>query len=178
MPATPFFNPSTRKTAMHHRTLPTLSTWLLLSLTALTALPAGAQTTVTAPWVRGTVPDQKATGAFMQIQSKAGGRLVSVRSPAAGVAEIHEMKMDGSTMKMRAVTTLDLPAGQPVTLKPGGYHVMLLDLKAPLKAGDTVPLTLVIETPGGKSETITVQAPVRALGGTGKAADGEHEHKH
>ena len=158
-----------------------LCTWLLLGLVAL---PAGAQTTVSAPWVRGTVAQQKATGAFMQIQSRAGGKLVSVSSPAAGVAEIHEMKMDGNTMKMRAVSTLDLPAGQPVDLKPGGYHVMLLDLKAPLKAGDTVPLTLVITDAGGKSETITVQAPVKALGGPGKsneaadAADAAHKHKH
>ncbi len=162
---------------MPHRprfTLPTtLPAWLLLGLIAL---PAGAQTTVTAPWVRGTVTAQKATGAFMQIQSKTGGKLVSISSPAAGVVEIHEMKMDGDTMQMRRVSALDLPAGQPVDLKPGGYHVMLLDLKAPLKAGDTVALTLVVEAPGGKSETITVNAPVRALGSTGKPAEGEHKH--
>ena len=152
------------------------TTLLTLLLLALIALPAGAQTTVTAPWVRGTVAAQKATGAFMQIQSKRGGKLVSVSSPAAGVVQIHEMKMDGNTMQMRAITALDLPAGQPVDLKPGGYHVMLLDLKAPLKAGDTVALTLVVEAPGGKAETITIKAPVRALGSTGKPAEGEHKH--
>lgn len=169
--------PNPRKTAMPHRPLPTLLTtlpaWLLLGLIAL---PAGAQTTVTAPWVRGTVAAQKSTGAFMQIQSKTGGKLVSISSPAAGVVEIHEMKMDGNTMQMRAISTLDLPAGQPVDLKPGGYHVMLLDLKAPLQAGDTVPLTLVIEAPGGKRDSITVQAPVRALGSAGKPAEVEHKH--
>ena len=82
------------------------------------------------------------------------------------------MKMDGNTMKMRAVPALDLPAGKAVDLKPGGYHVMLLDLKAPLKAGDTVALTLVIEGQGGQRETLTVKAPVKALGVAGT------EHKH
>lgn len=82
------------------------------------------------------------------------------------------MKMDGNIMKMRAVPALDLPAGKAVDLKPGGYHVMLLDLKAPLKAGDTVALTLVIEGQGGQRETLTVKAPVKALGVAGT------EHKH
>lgn len=149
----------------------TLSALPLLMLGSISAAAWG-QTTVTAPWVRGTVAEQKATGAFMQIQSAAGGKLVSVSSPAAGVAEIHEMKMDGNTMKMRAVPALDLPAGKAVALKPGGWHVMLLDLKAPLKAGDTVPLTLVIEGKGGQRETLTVKAPVKALGVAGT------EHKH
>ena len=145
---------------------------LPLVMLGLISSAAWGQTTVTAPWVRGTVAEQKATGAFMQIQSAAGGKLVSVSSTAAGVAEIHEMKMDGNTMKMRAVPALDLPAGKAVDLKPGGYHVMLLDLKAPLKAGDTVALTLVIEGQGGQRETLTVKAPVKALGVAGT------EHKH
>lgn len=131
---------------------------------ALAVLPAWAQTTVKDAWVRGTVAQQKASGAFMQITSAAGGRLVSVSTPAAGVAEIHEMTMDGSTMKMRAVGALELPAGKPVDLKPGGYHVMLMDLKAPLKAGDAVALSLVVEGQDGKRETLSVQAPVKALG--------------
>ena len=135
-------------------------------LIALITAPAFAQTTVTQPWVRGTVAQQKATGAFMQITSTAGAKLISVSTPAAGVAEIHEMKMDGSTMQMRALPAgLDLPAGKAVDFKPGGYHLMLMDLKAPLKAGDTVALTLVVQAPDGKRETLLVKAPVRALGG-------------
>lgn len=139
----------------------------------LTAGSALAQTTVTDPWVRGTVAQQKATGMFAQIISIQGGKLVSASSPLAGVVEIHEMKMDGDVMRMRAVTALDLPAGKAVALKPGGYHMMLLDLKQPLKAGDTVPVTLVVEGADKKRETIEIKVPVRAL-----AAAPAHEHKH
>jgi copper(I)-binding protein len=143
-----------------------------LSVAALMAfsLAAHAQTTVKEPWVRGTVAQQKASGAFMQITSTQGGKLLSVSTPVAGVAEVHEMAMEGSTMRMRAVAALDLPAGAAVELKPGGYHVMLMDLKQQLKTGDTVPLTLVIEGKDGKRESVQVQAPVRALGAA--------EHKH
>lgn len=139
----------------------------------LTAGSALAQTTVTDPWVRGTVAQQKATGMFAQIISTQGGKLVSASSPLAGVVEIHEMKMDGDVMRMRAVTALDLPPGKAVALKPGGYHMMLLDLKQPLKAGDTVPVTLVVEGADKKRETIEIKVPVRAL-----AAAPAHEHKH
>lgn len=133
---------------------------------ALATLPALAQTTVKDAWVRGTVPQQKATGMFANITSVQGGRLVSVASPAAAVVEIHEMAMDGSTMRMRALPNgLDLPAGKAVELKPGGYHVMLMDLKAPLKAGDQVPVTLVVEGADKKRETLTLTVPVKALAG-------------
>jgi periplasmic copper chaperone A len=135
------------------------------TLLAASALPTWAQTTVKEPWVRGTVPQQKASGAFMQITSAQGGKLLSASSPVAGVVEVHEMKMDGGVMKMAAVPSLELPAGKAVELKPGGYHVMLMDLKQQLKAGDTVPLTLVVEGKDGKKETLQVQAPVKALGG-------------
>ncbi len=140
----------------------------------LISLPALAQTTVQGAWVRGTVAQQKATGAFFQITSAAGGKLVSASSPAAGVVEIHEMQMDGSTMKMRALPSLDLPAGKPVDFKPGGYHIMLMDLKAALKEGDAVDLSLVVQAKDGKTETIVVKAPVKALGASG----GMSGHKH
>ena len=136
----------------------------LLALTglALAAQLAVAQTTVKDPWVRGTVPQQQATGAFMQITSAQGGKLVSASSPVAGVVEIHEMAMDGNVMKMRAIPGLELPAGKAVDLKPGGYHVMLMSLKQPLKDGETVPLTLVVEGKDGKQEKLEVKAPVKA----------------
>ena len=123
-----------------------------LSLALLAASAAFGQTTVANAWVRGTVDQQKATGLFAQITSAGGGRLVSVSSPVAGIAEIHEMAMDGEMMRMRAVTALDLPAGRTV------------ELKRTLKAGDVVPLTLVIEGADKKRETVEVRAPVRALG--------------
>ena len=140
----------------------------LFALASLTLMAqfAFAQTTVKEPWVRGTVPQQEATGAFMRITSTQGGRLVSAQSPVAGVVEIHEMAMEGDVMKMRAIPGLDLPAGKTVELKPGGYHVMLMELKQPLKAGDTVPVTLVVEGKDGKRETIEVKAPVKALAAT------------
>ena len=139
---------------------------------------AQAQTTVKDPWARATVAQQKASGAFMQLQSAKGGKLVSASSPVAGVVEIHEMAMEGNVMKMRAVPSLDLPAGKAVDLKPGGYHVMLMDLKKPLAAGDTVPLTLVVES-AGQRETVEVKATVRPLSGASAPADkGHHGHKH
>ena len=117
----------------------TLQRFGLAVALGFTGLCVSAQTVVKEPWVRGTVAQQTATGMFAQITSATGGRLVSVSSPLAGVVEIHEMSMDGNVMKMRAVPALELPAGKTVELKPGGYHVMLMDLKQPLKAGETRP---------------------------------------
>lgn len=149
---------------------------LLLSLAAA----AQAQVTVTAPWVRATVPQQKATGAFMQLKSPQAVKLVSVTSPVAGVAEVHEMRMDGQVMRMRAVKALDLPAGQAVELKPGSYHLMLMDLKNPVKEGDQVPLTLVFEGANQQRETVQVSAPVRALNAAAakKTKDAKDDHAH
>jgi copper(I)-binding protein len=135
----------------------------LLALLALATLAAHAQTTVKDPWVRGTVAGQKATGMFGQIVSVSGGKLVSASSPVAGVVEVHEMVMDGNVMKMRAVAGLELPAGKAVELKPGGYHVMLMDLKQELKVGDVVPLTLVVEGAGGRRDSVELKAPVKSL---------------
>ena len=131
-----------------------------------TAAPSWAQTTVKNAWVRGTVPQQKATGLFAQITSASGGKLVAASSPVAGAVEIHEMSMTDGVMQMRALAALDLPPGKTVELKPGGYHVMLLDLKQQVKAGQTVPVTLVIEGKDGRRESIEVKAPVQALGAT------------
>ncbi len=149
-----------------------------ITLTALllATFPAFAQVSVTEPWVRGTVSQQKATGAFMSLQSTQDARLISVKSPVAGVVEVHEMAMEKDVMKMRALANgLELPAGKAVELKPGGYHIMLMDLKKPLKAGETVPLTLVVENKDKKQSSIEVSAPVKPLG-EAKAMD--HSHKH
>ena len=127
------------------------------------ALPAAAQITVSDAWVRGTVAGQKVTGAFMRLTSPADTTLVDVASPAATIVEIHEMKKDGGMMKMNAVDKLPVPAGKPVDLKPGGYHVMLFDLKQPLTEGDIVPLTLTFEDRTGKKSKVQVKAAVKAL---------------
>ena len=142
-------------------------------LLALVSSAAFAQTTAADPWVRGTVAQQKATGLFVQLTSAQGGRLVSATSPMASSVEIHQMAMDGNVMTMRALPDgLALPAGKPVALKPGGYHIMLMGLKQALKAGDSVPVTLVIESADKKRETLEIKAPVRALG----AAAPNHKH--
>jgi copper(I)-binding protein len=125
---------------------------------------AFAQTTVKDAWVRATVFQQKTTGAFMEITSAPGARLLSVATPLAQRTEIHEMKMDGDMMRMAAVPGVDLPAGVMVPFKSGGFHIMMMGLKAPLQPGAVVPLTLTLRGPSGKVETVEVQAPVRPLG--------------
>jgi copper(I)-binding protein len=149
----------------------------MLFVTAMLASSAAfAQTAVTDAWVRGTVAGQKATGAFMQIRSATGGALVSASSPVAGIVEIHEMAMDNNVMRMRAIPKLDLPANRPVDLKPGGYHVMLMDLKQPLAKGEAVPITLTVRSADGKTEKIEVRAEVRDL--TAQPASGHGSMKH
>lgn len=143
------------------------------ALLALITAPVMADITVKDPWVRATVPQQKATGAFMQITAPKAARLVEASSPVAGVTEIHEMTMDNDIMRMRAIPGIDLPAGKAVELKPGGYHVMLMDLKAPITEGQDVPVTLVIEGADKKRETVVIKATARALG-----ARGAMDHKH
>jgi copper(I)-binding protein len=142
------------------------------------ALPAAAQVTVADAWVRGTVTGQSATGAFMQLKSPADTALVAAASPVAKIVEIHEMKMDAGVMKMNAIEALSIPAGKAVELKPGGYHVMLMGLASPLKEGDTVPVTLTFKAKDGKTQTVEVKAPVRALTAAAKAPAPDAAHKH
>ncbi|MGW8391573.1 copper chaperone PCu(A)C [Pseudoduganella sp. HUAS MS19] len=134
-----------------------------LAMSIAFAASAAAQVTVREPWIRATVPAAQATGAFMELVSKQDARLVEVRSPAAGIIEIHQMSMQGDRMMMSAVESLDLPAGKPVALASGGYHIMMMDLKRQMKAGETVPMTLFIEKKDKKRETVEVQVPVKPL---------------
>ena len=136
----------------------------LLMAVATVAQAQAPQITVTQPWVRATVAQQKSTGAFVTLSAAADSQLVEVRSSIAEMVEIHEMAMDGDTMKMRAVTAVALPAGRQVQLKPGSFHVMLMGLKRPLLAGQTVPLTLVFESANRARQSVEVLAEVRPLG--------------
>lgn len=145
---------------------------------ALVSTAAQADVSVSDPWVRATVAQQKATGAFMRITSPVDARLVSASSPVAGVVEIHEMVMDGEIMKMRAIPGLALPAGQAVELKPGGYHVMLIDLKQQVKVGDVVPVSIVVEGADGKRETLELKADARPLNSAAPMGQGHGEMKH
>jgi copper(I)-binding protein len=126
--------------------------------------PAWAEVTVTEAWVRGTVATQKATGAFMKLKSSEDAKLVGATSPAATIVEVHEMALKDNIMTMRAVDEIALPAGKTVELKPGGYHVMLIDLVKPLAAGDKVPVTLTVVGKDGKKATLEVKAEVRPMG--------------
>lgn len=153
----------------------------LALMAALACGTAHAQTVeVRDAWVRASVQGQMATGAFMKITAKDGARLVGVTSPVAGVAEVHEMKMEGDIMKMRAMPALDLPAGKTVELKPGGYHLMLMDLKAALPKDSTVPLTLVFKDGKGAESKVDLKVPVSVTApnakAEGKAAMEAHKH--
>jgi copper(I)-binding protein len=136
---------------------------LALALASLVSLPALAQVSVSDPWIRATVPQAKVAGAFMQLKSAKAATLVEVKSPAAGRVELHQMAMEGQTMRMRAVESIALPAGRTVNLASGGYHVMLFDLKQQLKEGEQVPLTLVVQDAAGKRENVALSVPVKAL---------------
>ncbi len=150
---------------------------LIASLAAgLFATSALAQVTITEPWVRATVPAAKSAGAFMHLQSATNARLVSVSTPVAGRAEIHEMAMENNTMRMRAVDGIDLPAGKPVHLASGGYHLMFFELKRQLKEGETVPVTLVVQDAAKKRTSVTVEAQVKPLTYVAPAMQGHHGH--
>jgi copper(I)-binding protein len=145
---------------------------------------ACAQVTIADPWVRGTVGGMRATGAFMQINSKTDVKLVAAASPVARTVEVHEMAVVDNVMRMRAVQAIAVEAGKPVMLEPGGYHVMLIGLEQPLAPGATVPITLTFEGRDGKRQQVQVKAEVRPLnapakdGAGAKAGAGGAHHMH
>jgi copper(I)-binding protein len=142
-----------------------LNGWMIAAVATLAAQASwAANISVTDAWARATMPGQQVGGAYMQIQSDADARLLSVSSPAVPRVEVHEMTMDGGVMRMREVKAIELPKGKTVTLQPGGYHLMLMDLKKPIAVGDVIPLTLVVES-GGKQQTVEVKAEARAMSG-------------
>lgn len=112
---------------------------------------------------RATAPGQESAAIQFTITSKTEARLVAIVSPVAGAVEIHSMTHDDGMMKMRALEFLPLPAGKKVRLGSSGMHVMLLDLKKPLKAGESVPLTITVEFADKREEKISVNANVKSL---------------
>jgi copper(I)-binding protein len=149
-----------------------------LLLSSLMVSGAWAQSvSVQSAWARATVQGQKATGAFMTLTAKTATTLVGVSTRVAGVAEVHEMKMDNNVMQMRALHDgLALPAGKSVALQPGGFHVMLMDLKLPLQKDTTIPLTLRFKDAKGVESSLDIKVPVSQVapaGGT-KHQHGEH----
>jgi copper(I)-binding protein len=141
---------------------------LLVVALLAAAAAAHAQVEARGAWVRGTVPGQTTAGAYMEITSGQRASLLGAESPAAGSAEIHVMRMEGDVMRMRAVPRVELPPGKTVELKPGGYHMMLVDLKRPLKKGDLVPIRLKVELSDKTIKTIQVLAEVREIAATSR----------
>ena len=134
-----------------------------LALAVVCAVNAHAEVTAKDAWVRGTVPAQTSTGAFVTFTSTADAKIVGVSTPAAKMAEIHESMTHAGVNHMQAVESVALPAGKAVQLRPGGHHVMLMGLARPLKPGETMPLTFTIEEKGGKRTELEVKAEVRPL---------------
>jgi copper(I)-binding protein len=135
----------------------------LIALLLCAAAGAAAQAVrVDHPYARATPPGARTGGVFFVLLNSAAGtdRLVAASSPAARSVELHQMAMDGGVMKMRAVPAIEVPGGGRVELKPGGYHVMMVDLRQPLKTGDRIPMTLTFERAG----TLDIVVPVEAMG--------------
>lgn len=133
----------------------------LLAAAAL-ALPAGSAPAqapkVEQPWARPTVQGQSAGGAYLRVVGGSSpDRLVGADAAIAGRVELHSMSMDGQVMRMRPVDAVDVPAGRIVELRPGGLHLMLVDLKTPLKTGNRFPLTLRFERAGAVQVEVPVQ---------------------
>ncbi len=133
-----------------------------LSLCLLSGLTQAAGIKVENAWVRATAPGQQVAGAFMDITADADMALVTGASPAAKTVELHFMRMDGGMMEMRELDKIDLPKGEKVSLEPGGMHVMLIGLKARIKPGDKVPLTLTVKDAKGARENVSVTLTVPA----------------
>jgi hypothetical protein len=156
-------SPMHRRTSALDRRPSALST-LFACITLTVSFAAQAKVTIEDAWVREMVPAQKSTGAFATVKSSEEAKLVAVKSPAAKAVEIHSSAMKGGVMHMQAVDAVELPAGKAVHLAPaGGYHVMLIDVTHPLKVGDKVPLSFVVEDEGGHRSTVETIAVVRSL---------------
>jgi copper(I)-binding protein len=114
-------------------------------------------------WARATAPGQEVGAAYMALKSDTDTTLTEITSPAADSIEIHKMQMDKGVMQMQMLEKLALPAGKTVKLEPGGFHLMLFDLKAPLQAGKRMTLKLQFRDKSGKSHTQEVTAPIKAV---------------
>ena len=162
---------------------------IALALGMLPLAGAGARAadangvTISHPWARATPGGSTISAAFLEIKSEAGDKLLSASSPIAGRVEVHTHIMEGDVMKMRRVDALDIEPGKVRVLKPMGDHIMLMDLKEPLKEGGTVKMTLTFE----KAGAVDVEAPIQAPGSMGHemggkpadgAASGHDAHKH
>lgn len=140
--------------------------------------PAAAQAPVDVqePWARAALQG-RTSAAYMTIENNTAvlDRLVSATSPVARVVELHTHMMDGGVMRMRPVQAIEVNPGEPAVLRPGGLHIMLIDLARPLRAGETIPLTLRFEKAGEVTVTVAVQA-AGASGAGHHGQGGQHRH--
>lgn len=142
---------------------------LIVALLLITTPIYASEIKVSDAWARATAPGQGNGSVALLITSARDARLVAVSSSVSASAEIHTMTMDQGVMKMRQLDYLPLPAKQTVTLGPGGDHLMLFELKKPLKEGDFVPLTLTVQFADKSTEKINIKAQIRPLtSGRGK----------
>jgi copper(I)-binding protein len=134
-----------------------------LLFAACAAAQAAAPVKVEGAWARVAVKGQDSSGAYMTLTASEPLTLLGGESPAAGIVEMHEMKMQGDIMKMRAAESLPLAPGKPLKLAPGGYHFMLMDLKTPFNPGGHITMTLRFKDAKGKIETVPVTMPVSVM---------------
>jgi copper(I)-binding protein len=134
----------------------------LLALTLTHMAHAAENVRVKDAWVRLPPPGAKIVGAYLTLEAKQPMTLTGAKSPAAGSVELHTMSMNNGVMQMRQIPSIALEPGKPVKLEPGGLHLMLIELKKPLKAGDIVQIDLDLSPRKGKRETLRVPAVVRA----------------
>jgi copper(I)-binding protein len=154
---------------------------LSLAIAASVLLMTGSAVAQTEPveikdaWTRATPGRAENGAAYLTIESPQGDRLTGISTTIARMAELHTMKMEGGVMRMSPLAAIDLPAGQPVILKPGAMHIMLVGLKQPLQAGQSIPLTLHFEK-GGTREVVAAVGKVGATAPEGHARGGTHPH--
>ena len=145
----------------------------LFTALLLIAGAAAAQTgsvEVRDAWARATPGKADIGAAYLTLESPTDDRLTGLSTPVASTAQVHTMTMEGGVMKMNRVAALDLPAGQPVKLEPGGMHIMLIGLTDKLRPGQSFPLTLSFEKAGKREVTVSVEkagarGPEKATGG-------------
>jgi len=143
-----------------------LATTLLTFVTVLSSGLANADAIrVDNAWARATAPGQKVAAVFMDLTAGADRTLVAAESPASKQVELHTMAMENGVMIMREVKEIALPKGRTVQLKPGGLHIMLIDLNGQITADSSVALTLVVKDAAGRTERLAVRAPAKAMGG-------------
>lgn len=144
----------------------TFVTALAFVCISLSGIAGAAQVTVSEAWTRATVPGQTVAGIYFDMVSAVDAKLVGVDTSIARVAELHLMRVEDGTMRMRAVPAVELPAGKTVSFKPGGYHVMLFDLKRRLQAGERIPMQLSVRDVNGGIAKLEIEVDVRNLDGS------------